>query len=69
MPVDYWLINQYNIDGDLMDYKELIKMVEEKRNETYIEYEKSIFNRKQLMDYINKYDSLLLELYTKYHWF
>ena len=49
-----------------MDYKELIKIVEEKRNKTYIEYEKSIFNRKQLLEYINKYDSLLLELYTKY---
>ena len=49
-----------------MDYKEIIKLVEEKRNKTYIEYEKSIFNIKQLMEYINKYDSLLLELYTKY---
>jgi hypothetical protein len=49
-----------------MDYKEIIKMVETKRNEVYLEYEKSIFNRKQIMKYINKYDSLLIDLYTKY---
>ena len=49
-----------------MNYKDLIKIVEQKRNQLYIEYKKTIFFKKKIKEYINKYDSLLIDLYTKY---
>ena len=49
-----------------MEYKNLIKLVEDKRNKVYKQFKKSKIFKKKYMVYINKYDVLLLELYTKY---
>ena len=53
-------------DGDYMDYGELIKIVENKRNEMRRKYMKSIIFKKKYLEYLNKYDNLLIDLYTKY---
>ena len=49
-----------------MDYGELIKIVENKRNEMRRKYMKSIIFKKKYLEYLNKYDNLLIDLYTKY---
>ncbi|MBP3765681.1 MAG: hypothetical protein J6G98_00675 [Bacilli bacterium] len=49
-----------------MEYKELINIVENKRNDLYRKYKKSYFFKKVYKIYINKYDELLLDLYMKY---
>lgn len=50
-----------------MDYRELIKVVEFKRNELRKKYMKSYFFKKKYLVYLNKYDELLLDLYSKYN--
>ena len=49
-----------------MEYKELIKIIEEKRKKLYVRYKKTIFFKKILKKYLNEYDELLLKFYTKY---
>lgn len=49
-----------------MDIKELIKIVEAKRYSLYVKYKNSIFFKNFIKIYLNKYDELLLDLYTKY---
>ena len=48
-----------------MVYKDLIKIVEKRRNKLYREYKKTIFFKKIKKAYLDKYDNLLLKLYTK----
>ena len=49
-----------------MELKELIKIVEERRNNMFYEYKRKILFKKQLKIYLNRYDELLYDLYTKY---
>ena len=49
-----------------MDYKNLIKEIELKRNNMYIKYKRSFLFKKIYKLYFNKYDELLIDLYTKY---
>ena len=49
-----------------MEYKELIKIVEDKRLNIFRKYKNAIFFKKFYKYYLNKYDELLLELYTYY---
>lgn len=49
-----------------MEYKELIRIVEDKRNRLYRNFKESIISKKIYIEYLNKYDDLLLDLYTKY---
>lgn len=49
-----------------MEYKELIRIVEDKRNRLYRSFKESIISKKTFIEYLNKYDELLLDLYTKY---
>ena len=49
-----------------MEYKELIRIVEDKRNMLYRNFKESIISKKTFIEYLNKYDELLLDLYTKY---
>lgn len=49
-----------------MDYKDLIKEIELKRNKLYLDYKKTIIFKKIYKIYLNKYDELLMDLYTKY---
>ena len=49
-----------------MDYKEIIKIVEDKRNSIYISYKKTLFFKKLYLKYLNKYDELLFDLYRKF---
>ena len=51
---------------EFMDYKNLIKEIELKRNNMYIKYKKSFLFKKIYKLYFNKYDELLIDLYTKY---
>lgn len=48
------------------DYKELIKLVEERKKELNKQLNKTIFFKKRIYNVINKYDALLLKLYSKY---
>ena len=49
-----------------MEYKYLIQLVENKRNALYKQYKKSLIFKKIYINYLNKYDALLLDLYIKY---
>ena len=72
MFIDYWLINQYNYIGDVMSnnyYKKIIELVEKKRNNLFKIYNNRIFLKKIINKYLNKYDELLLELYSQYEVF
>jgi len=48
------------------DYIELIRLVESKRNNLTKKLNKKILFKKRIYKIINKYDVLLLELYSKY---
>ena len=48
-----------------MEYIELIKIVEAKRNFLKKKYNESIFFKRKYLIYINKYDALLYDLYSK----
>ena len=49
-----------------MEYKELIKLVEDERNKLFSEYKKTNISKSIFEVYLNKYDELLFDLYTKY---
>jgi hypothetical protein len=48
------------------DYKKLIEQIEKKRNILLKIYKSSMFSKKIIKKYLNKYDELLLNMYTKY---
>ena len=48
------------------EYIELIKLVENKKNELIKILNKRILFKKKIYNTINKYDALLFELYSKY---
>ncbi len=63
MLIDYWLNNQYNIFGDIMnELKDIIKIIENKKANV----SNSKISKKLKKEYLNKYDDLLFEYYTKY---
>lgn len=50
-------------------YRKIIELVEKKRNNLFKIYNNRIFLKKIINKYLNKYDELLLELYSQYEVF
>ena len=63
MLIDYWLNNQYNVIGDIMnEIKDIIKIIENKKMSVL----NSRISKKLKKEYLTKYDDLLFKYYTKY---
>lgn len=48
------------------EYAYLIKLVEDNRRKLINDLNKGIYSKKIIYIYLNKYDNLLLKLYSKY---
>lgn len=51
---------------EMKEYFYLIKLVEERRKELISKLDNPFCSKKFIYFYLNKYDNLLLKLYTKY---